>query len=187
VPPSAEDIDLRILQGCKDRHVTLRDARALDYYLFRDACADGHLHAAKYLASLGLTIEEIRGDCNVALQLACARGHLAVAEWLVGLGLTPSDLHEAAMYEHPCVARWPLQAGPPWDSRGIAPRKVIYPAEVVEWFDALRAAGRAAWDKRAARDTEEPSPADPSGQPLMADGRRPTPSALWAALTDRSS
>lgn len=130
--------DYETLRICRRTYVTIEGVREGNYYRFRNACANGYIRTAKYLVSLGLTMAEIRSECNVALQLACARGHLDVAEWLVGLGLTSDDVREAAMFEHPCAAWWPCghQATLVWDSRGHAPRKVVYPAEVMEWLSS---------------------------------------------------
>src|SRR5437667_50571 len=87
--------------------------------LFQQTCDRGVLEDARWLWSLGLTLEDIRANDNDALRWACDNGHESVARGLWSLGLTLKDiraqsnyaLREARANGHESVTRWLLSLG----------------------------------------------------------------------------
>src|SRR5436190_562570 len=81
---------------------------------FQEQCEAGNLETARWLWSLGLTLEDVRSYVSIILQYTCGNGHEAIAHWLWCLGLTLENVRSrnnialqlACENGHEAVARW---------------------------------------------------------------------------------
>ena len=60
--------------------------------MFLQVCVSGSLNNAKYLFSLGLTVEDVKAQKNVVFRWTCEQGQLEMSKWLFSLGLTLEDV-----------------------------------------------------------------------------------------------